>query len=31
VPAERLFEGMETINRADGEPRGYLTVRLLAS
>lgn len=31
VPAERLFEGMATINRADGEPRGYLTVRLLAS
>lgn len=28
VPAERLFEGMATINRADGEPRGYLTVRL---
>ncbi len=31
VPAERLFEGMATINRADGEPRGYLTVRLPAS
>ena len=31
VPAERLFEGMATINRAAGEPRGYLTVRLLAS
>jgi hypothetical protein len=30
VPAERLFEGMATINRADGEPRGYLTVRLPA-
>jgi hypothetical protein len=31
VPAERLFEGMTTINRADGEPRGYLAVRLPAS
>ena len=31
VPAERLFDGMATINRADGEPRGYLTVRLPAS
>ena len=31
VPAERLFEGMATVNRADGEPRGYLTVRLPAS
>jgi hypothetical protein len=31
VPAERLFEGMATINRADGEPRGYLIVRLPAS
>ncbi len=31
VPAERLFEGMATTNRADGEPRGYLTVRLPAS
>jgi hypothetical protein len=31
VPAERLFEGMATINRADGEPRGYLTIRLPAS
>jgi hypothetical protein len=31
VPAERLFEGMATINLADGEPRGYLTVRLPAS
>ncbi len=31
VPAERLFEGMATINRADGEPRGYLTVRLAPS
>jgi hypothetical protein len=28
VPAERLFEGMATTSRADGEPRGYLTVRL---
>lgn len=31
VPAERLFEGMATINRADGEPRGYLAIRLPAS
>jgi Phytochelatin synthase len=31
VPAERLFEGMATINRADGEPRGYLTIGLPAS
>jgi len=31
VPAERLFDGMATINRADGEPRGYLTIRLPAS
>jgi Phytochelatin synthase len=31
VPAARLFEGMTTINRADGEPRGYLTVRLAPS
>jgi hypothetical protein len=31
VPAERLLEGMATINRADGEPRGYLAVRLPAS
>lgn len=28
VPAARLLEGMATISRADGEPRGYLTVRL---
>jgi len=28
VPAERLFAGMATISRADGEPRGYLAVRL---
>jgi len=31
VPAERLFEGMATIHRAAGGPRGYLTVRLPAS
>ncbi|MCI0429283.1 MAG: phytochelatin synthase family protein [Rhodospirillales bacterium] len=31
VPAPRLLEGMATISRADGEPRGYLTVRLPAS
>jgi Phytochelatin synthase len=31
VPAERLFEGMATINRADREPRGYLTIGLPAS
>jgi len=31
VPAVRLFEGMATINRAGGDPRGYLTVRLPAS
>lgn len=31
VPAERLFAGMATISRADGEPRGYLTVGLPAS
>ncbi len=28
VPAERLFAGMATISRADGEPRGYLAIRL---
>jgi hypothetical protein len=28
VPVERLFAGMATISRADGEPRGYLAVRL---
>jgi len=31
VPAERLFAGMATVSRADGEPRGYLTIRLPAS
>jgi hypothetical protein len=31
VPAERLFAGMATISGADGEPRGYLTIRLPAS
>lgn len=28
VPAERLFAGMTTVSRADGEPRGYLAIRL---
>jgi hypothetical protein len=28
VPAECLFAGMATVNRADGEPRGYVTIRL---
>jgi hypothetical protein len=28
VPFERLFDGMATISRADGEPRGYLAIRL---
>jgi hypothetical protein len=28
VPAERLFAGMATVSRADGEPRGYLAIRL---
>jgi Phytochelatin synthase len=28
VPTARLLEGMATISRTDGEPRGYLTVRL---
>ena len=28
VPVERLFAGMATVNRADGEPRGHLVVRL---
>ena len=28
VPATRLLEGMATVSRADGEPRGYLAVRL---
>jgi Phytochelatin synthase len=28
VPAARLLDGMATISRADGEPRGYVTVRL---
>jgi hypothetical protein len=28
VPVERLFAGMATVSRADGEPRGYLAVRL---
>jgi hypothetical protein len=31
VPTERLFDGMATVNRADGEPRGYLSVRLPTS
>ena len=31
LPVERLFAGMATISRADGEPRGYLSVRLPAS
>jgi hypothetical protein len=28
VPVERLFAGMTTISRADGEARGYLAIRL---
>lgn len=28
VPVERLFAGMATVSRADGEPRGYLAIRL---
>ena len=31
APAERLLEGMATINCADGEPRGYRAFRLPAS
>ena len=31
VPTERLFKGMATVSRADGEPRGYLTIELPAS
>jgi Phytochelatin synthase len=28
VPVERLFAGMATVSRADGEARGYLAIRL---
>jgi hypothetical protein len=28
VPVERLFAGMATVSGADGEPRGYLAIRL---
>lgn len=31
VPAERLLEGMATLSRADGQPRGYLKIRLPGS
>ncbi len=28
VPLQRLFDGMATVSVADGEPRGYLAIRL---